>query len=95
MQGLSRHHLLYLGDSTPRSEGLVNEMLEYGLVDSGAKVMIMDEDYARSMKLPIFYTHRTKLVFADGSTAYTSGMVYNVKWVFGPWVITKNSQPRL
>jgi hypothetical protein len=83
VQGLRHHHLLYLGDSMPRFQGLVNGKPEFGLADSGAKVMVMDEDYARGLNLPISYDSRRKLVFADGSTANTSGMIYGVKWEFG------------
>lgn len=84
VHGLRRHHLLYLGDSAPRFQGVINGVPEHALADLGAKLMVMDEDYALSMNLPISYGNRTELVFADGSTGYTSGTVKNVEWEFGP-----------
>jgi hypothetical protein len=85
MKGITQHHLLYLGDSTPRFQGLVNGIPQEALADSGAKVMVMDEDYARSIGLYINSDseHRIKLRFADNSTAYTSGMTHGVEWKFG------------
>jgi hypothetical protein len=55
-------------------------------VDTGAKVLIMDEDYAHSAGLPISTDgkHQTRLRFADGTTAMTSGMTYGVRWECGP-----------
>lgn len=83
VQGLRRRHFLYLGDSMPRFQGLINGKPEFGLADSGAKVMVMDEDYARSRSLYICSGDRTELVFADGSTAHTCGIAYGVRWEFG------------
>jgi len=74
----------------PGFKGILNGKPEFGLADSGAKVMVMDEDYARSLNLPINSDERTKLVFADGSTAKTSGMVYGVEWEFGHEVRNQN-----
>jgi hypothetical protein len=85
LKGVSHHHLLYLGDSAPRFGGLVNGIPHEALADSGAKVLVMDEDYALSMGLHISREeeHRTLLRFADESTAYTSGVTYGVEWQFG------------
>jgi hypothetical protein len=85
MKGITQHHLLYLGDSAPRFQGLINGISQEALADSGAKVMIMDEDYARNIGLYINSgsEHRTKLRFADNSTAYTSGIIHGVEWEFG------------
>jgi hypothetical protein len=86
INGFTCRDFLYLGDSAPRFTGLVNGRVEEALADSGAKVLIMDEDYARLRGLPILTDgkHQTRLRFADGSTAMTSGMSYGVKWEFGP-----------
>jgi len=85
LKGIAHHHLLYLGDSAPRFKGLLNGAPIEALADSGAKVMVMDEDYARSIGLSVSTEQgcRTKLIFADDSTAYTSGMTYGVEWAFG------------
>jgi hypothetical protein len=82
---LSKHDLLYLGDRAPRFTGLVNGQRQEALADSGARVMVMDESYARSIGLPIAQGKQftTKLRFADGSTAWTSGMTLGVTWEFG------------
>jgi hypothetical protein len=94
MKGITQHHLFYLGDSTPRFQGLINGIPQEALADSGAKVMIMDEDYARSIGLYINSgsEHRIKLRFADNSTAYTSGMTHDVEWEFG---FGEHSDPHL
>ncbi|KAF2006682.1 hypothetical protein P154DRAFT_413347, partial [Amniculicola lignicola CBS 123094] len=80
------HHFLYLGESAPRFEGLIHGVPGDALADSGAKVLVMDEAYARSRGFPIAtgFQHRTKLRFADDSVAYTSGITYGVQWEFGP-----------
>ncbi|KAH7086522.1 hypothetical protein FB567DRAFT_528155 [Paraphoma chrysanthemicola] len=78
-------NLLYLGDSAPKFTGLLNGRPVEALADTGARALIMDEDYARSIGLFILngVPYRSKLRFADGSTAWTSGMTYGVKWEFG------------
>jgi hypothetical protein len=88
IEGFTRRDFLYLGDSAPRFTGLVNGRVEEALADSGAKVLIMDEDYAYERGLPILTDNKnqTRLRFADGSTAMTSGMSYGVRWEFGPGV---------
>lgn len=85
LNSISQHHLLFLGDSAPRFQGLINGLPQDALADSGAKVMIMDEDHAWSLGLSINTgtEHRTKLRFADNSTAYTSGIIRGVSWEFG------------
>jgi len=84
LNGISCRHLLYLGGSAPRFEGLLNGKPQEALADSGSKVLLMDEDYARNIGLPIITgKDHTRLMFADGSSARTSGMVYGVQWEFG------------
>jgi hypothetical protein len=85
LDGITHRHLLYLGDSAPRFGGLINGAPEEALADSGAKVLVMDEDYAMSIGLSVEKgrKHRTRLKFADNSTAYTSGTTYGVEWEFG------------
>jgi hypothetical protein len=86
MDDIGQHHLLYLGESAPRFQGMINGTSQDALADSGAKVMIIDEDYALSLGLSIKTGKRneTTLRFADNSTANTSGMIYGVSWEFGP-----------
>lgn len=56
--------------------------------------MIIDEDYAHGIGLPIKRERecRTRVQFADGSTAETSGMIYGVEWRFGPGVCEQRYQ---
>jgi hypothetical protein len=85
LESLKSYDLLYLGDGAPRFMGYVDGYYQEALADSGAKVMIMDEDFARSIGQTIDrgMDSRIRLRFADGSTAKTSGMVYGVPWHFG------------
>jgi len=85
VKGISQFHLLYLGASGPMFEGSINGQSQAALADSGAKVLVMDEAYARSSGVFIQagHEHRTTLKFADNSTVDTSGMAYDVEWRFG------------
>jgi hypothetical protein len=82
---VARYSTLFLGDSAPKFTGLLNGRAHAALADSGCKVLLMDEAYAHSMGLPIVSgdQHRVKLIFADETTAMTSGMTFGVKWAFG------------
>jgi len=86
VHGLTPRDCLYLGDAAPRFTGLLKGQTQEALADSGCKILIMDECYARSVGLAIVNDahHRIKLRFADGSTAMTSGMTCGVDWQFGP-----------
>jgi hypothetical protein len=79
------HDFLYIGGSGPAFKGLVNGHLQYALADTGAKLLIMDEDYAQKLGLTIEtgLKHRTRVQFADQRTAMTSGMVHGVSWQYG------------
>jgi len=82
----SRHHnMLYLGGCGPTFTGTIGGRPYKALADTGSKVLIMDEDFARSRGLPIIDAeeHRIKLRFADGSTARTAGITQGVVWQFG------------
>ncbi|KAH9879415.1 hypothetical protein J1614_002855 [Plenodomus biglobosus] len=85
IQGVFRHEFFYLGDNALTFTGLLNGRPESALADSGSSLLIMDGAYARSLGLPIssetMYCNR--LLFADNSTAMTSGMVHGVRWEFG------------
>lgn len=85
VEGVSSLRLLYLGESAPKFTGLLNGRPREALADSGAGALIMDEDYARSMGIPIQtgekYRHTVR--FADNTTARTSGMSCGVRWEFG------------
>lgn len=85
VRGISQFHLLYLGNSSPMFEGYVNGRAQTALADSGSKVLVMDKAYARHLGVDMHTgrEHRTRLKFADGSSANTSGMAYGVEWRFG------------
>ncbi|KAF2691179.1 hypothetical protein K458DRAFT_355739 [Lentithecium fluviatile CBS 122367] len=83
LHGITHHHFLYLGESMPRFSGLVNGKPQEALADSGAKVLVIDEDFAQKNHMIINHGSRTTLRFADESTAETSGMVHGVQWEFG------------
>ncbi|KAK2761715.1 hypothetical protein FQN54_001543 [Arachnomyces sp. PD_36] len=85
LEGIKQRHFLYLGDSAPRFSGLINGLQQDALADSGAKISIMDEEFALSVGIPISRgsEHRTTLRYADCSTVETSGMAYGVEWEFG------------
>jgi hypothetical protein len=85
VKGISQFHLLYLGASSPMFEGSVNGQPQAALADSGSKVLVMDEAYARSIGVSIQtgLEYQTILTFADNSTADTCGMAYGVEWRFG------------
>lgn len=76
IKGIVDRDFLYLGSLGPRFHGTVNGVPQEALADSGAKIMVMDEDYAQRKDLPIVRDdmYRTRLRFADDSTANTSGM---------------------
>jgi hypothetical protein len=82
---LTQHHALFLGDSGPKFTSRLNGQVQAALADSGCKVLLMDEDYAQALGLPIVSDdeHRVKLLFADNTTAMTTGMTFGVKWKFG------------
>ncbi|KAH6220288.1 hypothetical protein HBI42_104440 [Parastagonospora nodorum] len=85
VMGLKSLNCLYLGDSAPAFKGLLNGEEQQALADSGSKILIMDEGYAKSLGLPINRRPETqiKLRFADNSVAYTSGITHGVRWRFG------------
>lgn len=75
----------YLGDSASRFSGLLNGQAQEALADSGSQVLLIDEQYAVDLGLPISrgLEHRTRLRFADNTTKMTSGMTFGVRWQFG------------
>jgi len=82
---MKAHDFFYIGGSGPAFKGLVNGHLQYALADTGAKLLLMDEDYAQKLGLVIETSlqHRTRVQFADRTTAMTSGMTYGVSWQYG------------
>jgi hypothetical protein len=84
VKSISQFHLLYLGTSSPMFEASISGKPQTALADSGAKVLVMDEAYARSIgvSIQIRDEHRTRLKVADKSTANTSGIAYGVEWRF-------------
>jgi hypothetical protein len=82
IRGITQFHFLYLGASGPEFEGSINGIPQTALADTGSKVPIIDEDWARSIGLRI-QPRRERLRFADDSYAYTSGMAYGIEWKYG------------
>jgi hypothetical protein len=83
---MSRYRdMLYIGNIGPKFTGTIGGRPYEALADTGSKVLIIDEDFARSRRLPIIDAeeYRIKLRFADSSTARTSGMTQGVIWQFG------------
>lgn len=82
---VTQHHALFLGDSAPRFSGTLNGQSQEALADSGCKVLLIDEDYAKQLGLPILRRneYRVKLIFADNSIAMSSGIVKGLRWTFG------------
>lgn len=83
----SRHYkMLYLGGCGPTFTGTIGGRPQEALADTGSKILIMNEEFARSRGFPIVDAEefRIKLRFADGSTAHTSGIAQGVTWKFGP-----------
>ncbi|KAF2689349.1 hypothetical protein K458DRAFT_462285 [Lentithecium fluviatile CBS 122367] len=76
LEWINRRRLLFLGESAPKFTGFINGRAGDALADSGSSMLVMDEEYARNLGLHIHVgeEYRTRLLFADGSKAYTSGM---------------------
>lgn len=59
-----RYKLCYLGGSGPTFRGLLNDQLQYALADTGASVMIMDEETPQptssSVRTSLWTTTRTR-----------------------------------
>jgi len=85
IKGISQFDFLYLGAAGDMFDGCINGKQQLALADFGSKVLVMDEDYAHSIGIPIQtgIEHETTLRFADKSTKKTSGMAYGVEWKFG------------
>jgi hypothetical protein len=85
-QSLLPHNFCFLGTSAPSFAGLLDNQRHEALADSGCKIPILDEEFARSNGFLIHegLENRTKIRYADGSPGVTSGMVYGVRWRFGP-----------
>ncbi|KAJ5379940.1 uncharacterized protein N7496_002368 [Penicillium cataractarum] len=85
VKGISQFRFLYLGASTSMVSGSVNGQPHTALADSGSKVLVMNEAYARDIGVNIETGRhlRRKVIFADNSVAETIGMAYDVEWRFG------------
>lgn len=81
---VSRHHMFFLGESTPSFTGSVNGVHSRALADTGSNALVMDRAYARRNGIVIDPGPRSRLFFADGSQKYTRGIARGVKWRFGP-----------
>lgn len=81
---LMRHEFYFLGDSAPTFTGSINGIHSKALADCGSSVLVMDQDHALSLGLHVDRSSQTRLLFADGSSKYTTGVTQGVRWQFGP-----------
>ncbi|KAI1115613.1 hypothetical protein F5Y14DRAFT_117304 [Nemania sp. NC0429] len=70
-------------DTRARMDGRINGASARVVPDTGSGIMAVSAAYARRLGLPVDTTRRTKVVFADGSSATTSGIVRAI-WSFLP-----------
>ncbi|KAI0467135.1 hypothetical protein F4859DRAFT_277292 [Xylaria cf. heliscus] len=87
--GLRRFSLCLLDDYAKHNEvrarmdGFINGVPTRAVPDTGSGIMAVSASYARRLGLTIDTTRRTKVTFADGSSATTSGIV-KAAWTFLP-----------
>jgi hypothetical protein len=77
--------LNYLGSDERRLWGHLNGDFVGALPDSGSDIMAISSDYARRQGLRINRKRdkQVEVQFADGSTAWTVGVVCGLEWEFG------------
>jgi hypothetical protein len=77
--------LNYMGHDKRRLWGHLHGELVAALPDSGSDIMAISADYARRRGFHVDrgYGGRVMVQFADGSTAWTEGVVRGVEWGFG------------
>lgn len=84
--GLPRRlRLRLLGEEKQRLWGFLNGHLTAALPDTGSDVMLISNDYAQKIGVTIDRDCENwlEVEFADGSTAWTSGVARNVPWTVG------------
>lgn len=86
--GLSKLCLRVCLQGSPKQQviGTINGHSVLASLDTGLDVNVISKDYAESIQLDIDTNHNAMetLVFIDGSTTITCGIVYDVEWKFGP-----------
>lgn len=78
----------FIGEQQEELDGLMNEKSVKVVPDTGSDLMVMSPECATKLGLHVDKSrqHRCKVRFADGSEAFTSGLVKNVWWTFiGPY----------
>ncbi|KAI0152713.1 hypothetical protein GGR57DRAFT_503580 [Xylariaceae sp. FL1272] len=70
-------------ETRARMEGLINGESVKVVPDTGSGIMAVSAKYAKRLGLQVDTSRRTKVVFADGSSAITSGTV-KATWNFVP-----------
>ncbi|KAK3295074.1 uncharacterized protein B0H64DRAFT_476429 [Chaetomium fimeti] len=77
--------LNYMGHDKRRLWGHLDGDPVAALPDSGSDIMAISADYARRRGFQIDrgYDNRVMVQFADGSTAWTDGVVRDLQWEFG------------
>ncbi|OIW26520.1 hypothetical protein CONLIGDRAFT_478787 [Coniochaeta ligniaria NRRL 30616] len=80
-----RLRLRLLGEEKQRLWGYLNGNLTAALPDTGSDVMLISRDYAEKMGLAIDggCENWLEVEYADGSTAWTSGVARHVLWTVG------------
>jgi len=73
-----------LGPQNERVLGILDRQPVTAVPDTGSDVMLMSRAYAERYNLTILEDQslRSELEFADGSRAFTSGMVTDLEWTF-------------
>ncbi|KAG2415574.1 hypothetical protein HFD88_006765 [Aspergillus terreus] len=80
-----RLRLRLLGEEKQRLWGYLDGHLTAALPDTGSDAMLISSTYARKIGLPIDqdFGELLEVEFADGTTAWTSGVIRDVPWEVG------------
>jgi hypothetical protein len=75
----------YTGGSHRGIQGYLNGVSVNALPDTGSDILVMSTEYARNRGFQVESSleHRISVLFADGSTRTTRGVVKDVAWQFG------------
>ena len=74
----------YIGAPQQRMSGMLNGKYVSTLPDTGSDISLISTAYAKGLGMAIKTSrrHRKRLEFADGSFAYTRGVVENLDWQY-------------
>ncbi|KAH8894448.1 hypothetical protein GQ53DRAFT_820842 [Thozetella sp. PMI_491] len=87
-------HLNSVAGSTERMLGLINGRPVPGFADTCSDISIVRRDVAHRLGLKILDgpEHRNEVVFIDGSTSFTTGIVKDVTWCFSASLSPKDTR---